>query len=216
MNIPTQKQIDSAQQSQIWDFGNDIIYDLCSENPTHEFPEQVITKVLFIGRIYASAVERRRNKGIEINDNFYIRTVVPAFRKSGLDKRLKKIKSHKRVTPDAILNILETHYYLTSVLKRITDLEKRSFCSKYLHFHLPDLFYIYDSRAVKALRKFVSHVPAEYKSIVSHAKVDPEYAKFYCKCYTLNQEIQKHYATKLSVRQLDNLFLRIADYSIIN
>jgi hypothetical protein len=37
----------------------------------------------------------------------------------------------------------------------ITQREKRSLASKYLHFHVPHVFYLYDSRARRAITKVV-------------------------------------------------------------
>jgi hypothetical protein len=152
--LPTQKQIEAARQKNVWDFGNSILYKLCKDNFKHGTDDHILTKVLFIGRIYAAAVERRKNKSDDINDNFYICTVAPTFSKSKLDVKLSKLKIVKTENIENIKLVLQTHYFLTSMLKKITALDKRSFSSKYLHFHLPDLFYIYDSRAVTALRQF--------------------------------------------------------------
>ena len=183
--LPTQKQLDKARQKNVWDFGNAILYKLCKDNFKHDTDDHILTKVLFIGRIYAAAVERRKNKSNDINDNFYTDTVAPTFRKSKLKDKLSKLKIAKTENIENIKLVLQTHYFLTSMLKKITALEKRSFSSKYLHFHLPDLFYIYDSRAVSALRQFTSQVPKDLKYVLELDNVDNEYAKFYCKCFDL-------------------------------
>ena len=39
-----------------------ILYHLCKDNFQHEQEDVILTKVLFIGRIYAAAIERRKNK----------------------------------------------------------------------------------------------------------------------------------------------------------
>lgn len=140
---PTIEQVNEAKQGNVWDFGNDILYRLCKDNFTHNTDDKILTKVLFIGRIYAAAIERRKNKSIDIiNDNFYIDVVAPTFRQSKLDSYLMKLKEIETLKVDNIELILQTHCYLTNTIKQITALEKRSFCSKYLHFHLPELFYI--------------------------------------------------------------------------
>jgi hypothetical protein len=208
--MPTHKQVDIAKQKKVWDLGNDILYNLCKSNFKHDRDEQILTKVLFIGRIYAAAVERRRNKKERINDNFYIEIIAPTFRKSKLDQYLKKLKHIKKQSVNNIEAILQTHFYLTYILKEITDLNKRSFCSKYLHFHLPELFFIYDSRTVTALKQFTNQVPIDIKHIGQLETVDKKYAMFYCKCFDLKQRIEKHYNTTLTNRQFDNLLLEIA------
>ena len=54
--------ITSYKTSKYWDFGNNILYHLCKDNFQHEQEDVILTKVLFIGRIYAAAIERRKNK----------------------------------------------------------------------------------------------------------------------------------------------------------
>src|ERR1700741_3681763 len=119
---PTRRQLDKARQPIVWEFGNKILYDLCKNNFAHDKDEHILTKVLFIGRIYAAAVERRRNKKDDINDNFYTDTIAPTFRKSKLDDHLIELKRYRTVGTDSIGSILQTHYYLTNTLNKITDL----------------------------------------------------------------------------------------------
>jgi hypothetical protein len=116
-----------------------------------------------------------------------------------------------RLTTDNIPQILRVHNDLMTTLSKITDLDKRSFCSKYLHFHLPDLFFIYDSRALTALRDFTSRVPKELRHIPQLTFVDKEYATFFCKCFDLKNKIEVEHKTKLTTRQLDNLLIETAN-----
>lgn len=170
--LPTKRQILNARQITPWDYGNEILYNLCRDNFSHDKDDRILTKALFIGRIYAAAIERRRNKSKDINDNFYTNKVVPTFRKSNLDKHFFKLKKIKKLSADNIAQVLETHHYLTATIYNITKLDKRSFASKYLHFHFPDLFFIYDSRAVIALRQFTSQVPKDLQYMTASHSVD--------------------------------------------
>jgi len=208
--IPTIKQIDKARQKNPWDFGNKILYDLCNDNFCHDQSDKTLTKVLFIGRIYAAAVERRINKKDDINDNFYIETVEPIFRKPELDSRLGKLQKCI-LSIENIKIILQTHSYLTTELKSITGLEKRSFSSKYLHFHLPELFFIYDSRALSALRSFIKRIPTDLNQILNYKDIDKEYATFYCKCFELKRQIENQHGIILTNRQLDNILIDVAN-----
>lgn len=209
--LPAKNQLEAAQQKNLWDFGNAMLYKLCKDNFEYKSDDAILTKVLFIGRIYAAAVERRKNKSDDTNDNFYSNTVAPTFRKSILDDKLSGLKIGKTENIEHIKSVLETHYYLTNMLKKITDLNKRSFSSKYLHFHLPDLFYIYDSRALTALRQFTYQVPKDLKHILELDNIDKEYAKFYCKCFDLKRQIKSQFNLELTNRQLDNLLLEEAN-----
>ncbi|MHC1704980.1 MAG: hypothetical protein AB9846_13810 [Tenuifilaceae bacterium] len=213
---PTKQQLERAIQKSPWDFSNKILYELCRNNFNHKEDDVILTKVLFIGRIYAAAIERRKNKDDEdINDNFYLKEVTNIFRKPELDERLANLSKHSEISSENIISVLNTHYYLTSEIRKITALEKRSFSSKYLHFHLPEMFYIYDSRAVTALREFISDVPDEMKEIVKLENVDKEYAKFLCKCVSLKKQIEIRYNIKIANRQFDNLLIEVANNKAI-
>lgn len=102
---------------------------------------------------------------------------------------------------------LETHNYLVNILHEITDQNKRSFSSKYLHFHIPEMFFIYDSRATKGIRKFVNKIPKEHQSILELSNIDSEYAKFYIKCFELKNQITLNYGISLTNREIDNLLI---------
>lgn len=183
MKLPIYYQISKAQQKTVWSFGNDILYDLCKNNFEHNQDDKILTKVLFID------------------------TIAPALRNSQLDKYLGELKTIKYLNVDSIKLILQTHSHLTSTLYKITNLEKRSFSSKYLHFHLPDLFFIYDSRAVTAMRLFTSQVPNDLGYLLKLKNIDAEYAKFFCKCFELKQQIKRTYNLDLTNRELDNLLI---------
>ncbi|MFC2119049.1 hypothetical protein ACFLSY_10440 [Bacteroidota bacterium] len=210
-NLPTINQLNKALLKNPWDFSNEILYNLCKDNFLHNQHDIILTKVLFIGRIYAAAVERRKTKKTDINDNFYFDKVEPAFRESKLDEHLKRLMEVKSITSDKIPLILQTHYYLQRVLNRITGLNKRSFCSKYLHFHLPDLFFIYDSRALMALRNFITKVPKEFISVLQTKKIDMEYARFFCMCYQLKKQIEFKFDTTITTRQFDHILIEVAN-----
>jgi hypothetical protein len=212
--LPTYTQLEIARKKTLWDFGNAILYKLCEDNFKHDTDEHILTKVLFIGRIYAAAVERRKNNDNIINDSFYTDRVAPKFKESLLDSKLSKLKLIKTLNTDNIENVLDAHCYLTNMLKEITALEKRSFSSKYLHFHLPELFFIYDSRVVRALGEFTSQVPKDLKPFLELPETDKEYARFFCKCYDLKRQIENQYKITLTNRQIDNLLIEVANKQI--
>lgn len=206
----TAKQIERCQNKNEWSFANDVLYDLCSTNFKHNKPEEILAKTLLIGRAYAAAIERRKNKS-DINDNFYRDTVVPAFKKSHLDEILKDLRKHEQITHNTIPKIIDAHNYLTQLLFEITNLEKRSFSSKYLHFHLPELFFIYDTRAVSAMRLFVPKLPKELQILVNGENADKEYSTFFYKCFFLRQQIYEGFKVLLTPRQLDNFLIETAN-----
>jgi hypothetical protein len=80
----------------------------------------------------------------------------------------------------------------------------RSFVSKYLHFHAPAWFFIYDSVASNGLRRVIGHVsvPRELPAVG-----DPTYRQFVSRAWLLREELAKR-SKPLTPRQLDILLLR--------
>jgi len=181
------------------------LYDLCSARPGHIDEADIIAKIWLIGRSYAAAIERRKDKS-DVNDDFYLNKVAPAIAKSSIDSWILQAKRFDRPCSDSWSTLLKVHHETTQLFGRISGLEKRSLASKYLHFHVPQLFYIYDTRAVEALRKLGSTVCRAGKSSL---KVDNEYRKFSEKCISLQRHIEDKYAINLSPRELDNLLLHV-------
>ncbi len=155
-----------------WDFSNKILYEMCHKNFEHKRIDIVIGKVLMIGRIYSAAIERRKNKGSEKNDQFYVNMVGPKFKNSKIDFYLNNLKKINKLSENTILEILETHLYLTNLINDLTEQNKRSFASKYLHFHLPELYFIYDTRAVKALRLLDIRLSKQERTRLDSGKID--------------------------------------------
>ena len=195
--------VTSAKSNDIWSLGNQVLYDLCEKYPKHTCPEQIVAKIWLIGRSYAAAIERRKNKTTE-NDIFYEKTVVRAIIQAKLDLKLEKLMKFTQITDDSIIPILDIHKYLMAVFEKITSLKKRSLVSKYLHFHFPDLFYIYDSRAMTALRKLQKG--KRFK--LPQCELDKEYATFFLRLHSLQKDIVKETKVFLTPREMDRILLR--------
>ena len=103
----------------VWNFGNGILYKLCAENFYHKEDEKILAKVWLIGRAYAAAIERRRIKEAN-NDDFYIDKVVPAFKNSELDSRLRELSKYDKLTQENLEKMLETHFYFTKLTADLT------------------------------------------------------------------------------------------------
>ena len=201
------KTITSCKDRGPWTLGNEVLYKMCADNFTHDTDEKIIAKVWLVGRSYAAAIERRKNKDPnEDSDNFYIDTVVRAFKSSNLDRRLKELSLCKNIDTEVLKNTIETHFYLTDLIRKITNLNKRSFSAKYLHFHLPEIFFIYDSRAAKGISNFNVRVPRNILS--SSITCDKVYGDFAKKSFILMQQIKDKFGIQLTPRQLDNLLLK--------
>lgn len=216
IKLPSLEMIKSAQYPNAWALSNQMLYNLCSENFTHTSDKEIVAKTLMIGRIYAVALERRRNKSLEdISDDFYLTTVTKWFKTSTIDTDLSGLKFHTELAMEIFPQVLRAHFSLTQLIYNFTELRKRSFSSKYLHFHLPHLFYIYDARAVAALKLFITKVPSDFQNFKELPDTDKDYSKFICKSFALQSLIEKEYGIKLSTRELDNLLVEIANKNSI-
>jgi len=202
--------INTAIAESPWRVGNGVLYNLCRTRPGHKEVPDVIAKVWLIGRSYAAAIERRRTKS-DTNDDFYVEVVGPEIVASDLDEWISEAKQYNSPSDKSLPTLLKVHHETTQLFSSISGLEKRSLASKYLHFHVPRLFYIYDTRAVQGLSKLGKLLPRAGKS---NANVDNEYRKFAEKCLSLQGYIEIHYGVRLSPREIDNLLLLVQEEAI--
>jgi hypothetical protein len=196
-------EIDAAQGPSVWDIGNRVLYDLCREHPKHTAENEIIAKIWLIGRSYAASIERRK-KVDEVGDEFYEAIVAPTMRESAIDEWLHACSTDG--SPGTSKGIA-VHKQLMDLFASITDLDKRSLASKYLHFHLPESFFIYDSRARQAITKVVPRL--DKLPEISGETFDKEYKDFVRRCLWLREDISSTYSVMLTPRQIDKLLLAI-------
>ena len=165
-----------------WEFGNQILYNMCEEYPEHDKEYLKICKVWLIGRSYAAALERRKNKG---KKDIYIELAEKKKDFEKIDKQIKRLKNCITIDNCNIEYILNLHNKLVKIYKKVTDLDKISLASKYLHFHLPNLFYLYDSRAKKAIDGII-----KIKDIKNFLQYDDKYADFFKKVDTFRKKLK--------------------------
>lgn len=193
-----------TEREDLWDLGNEVLYKLCEDHPTHTNKQAIIAKIWLIGRSYSAAIERRKNAE-ENSDDFYDTTVVEKMLASEIDEWLNCLPAQIDNPWTDLGVVVTTHKKLVDLFYEITGLEKRSLASKYLHFHRRDLFFIYDSRAREAIAKITPRIK---KDIIGE-EFDPEYKSFVRRCQYLKEDIENKYGTVLSPRQIDKLLLII-------
>lgn len=197
----------------VWDVGNDALYNLCQRYPDHKEDSEIIAKVWLIGRSYAAAIERRKvdEKDKKENDAFYCEDVVKCFKDAelDLDNRLQKKELHGPLARENIKEVLDVHKKLMDGIKIITKMDKRSLCSKYLHFHVPLMFPIYDSRAVQSLSVLLKRTSVKVPKI--SGVYDDEYERF---CYgaigLIEWVLKINGGQQITPRQFDNLLLKVS------
>jgi hypothetical protein len=195
-----------------WKFANNILYGLCNKHPDHRTPDIVMAKIWLIGRSYAAAIERGRKDAAK-GDRFYIKQVGPKISKSGIDDWIAAVRSHRKGSQARFEEALITHAKATELFKEISSQEKRSLASKYLHFHVPDAFFIFDSRACAAIRQLSELLG---RVSVEAIGVDKEYATFAMKCRKLQALIKATFGANFSTREIDRVLLEIADSWYLN
>jgi len=208
----TKDDIDYALSPSPWDLGNQVLYNLCQDYPRHDRGEEIIAKVWLIGRSYAAAIERHKKNVAITSDDFYETTVVKALKNNksfSLDKMLGELPEKIKDPWGKLGQAVKVHKELMERFSEITDLGKRSLASKYLHFHRPDMFFLYDSRARMAVAKVTPSIKQIAK--IKAEKEDPEYLTFCRRCQWLHDYISGEYKIELTPRQLDKILLRIAD-----
>ena len=99
--------------------------------------------------------------------------------------------------------VLDAHTHLVRLFHGLTNKSKRSLASKYLHFHRPDLFFIYDSRAVSGIRAF--GIPG--RAIDVPPTADREYARFVGDAIGLRDHVRSRFERRLNPREVDRLLL---------
>ena len=203
-----QQDIDFALHATPWDMGNQVLYDLCSKHPGHSDDQAIIAKIWLIGRSYAAALERRKNKK-ESSDDFYETVVVPHIKQSSLDAILTTLPDPP-VDPIKSLPLsIAAHNAVMAVFQDLAELDKRSLASKYLHFHRRDIFYIYDSRAqtaISALTPDAAHVP---DLEVAANRRDETYWKFCRRVAWLHSRISNEFKANLDPRGIDKVLLHV-------
>lgn len=192
-----------------WSELDAILYKYCEENPRHDNDKVILAKLVLIGRTYAAALERRRDP-TESADDFYIKHAAPTLRTSEIDVWLADLGDIAHVSRQSLPRILEVHADLVGVFEHLTHQRKRSLASKYLHFHRPDLFFIYDSRAESAARDRATNV--KRRSIRANSS-DAEYHLFCERCLAIVENLREKSDRSISPRVLDNLLLVNPDSS---
>lgn len=197
-----------------WEYGNSVLYRMCKEEPEHKEIDVIAGKIWLIGRSYAAAIERRKN-AVDDGDDFYYNVVAPKLLEIGpeLDDRIARLRKSKGCIVDDVKLVLSTHKFLMDIFYKLTGLKKRSLTSKYLHFHCPEKFFIYDSRARAGIGKLVKRPDKGILTDVSD--YDPEYGDFVCRMLELQEYLkekkclEEHSEGYKLTRELDSFLLTV-------
>ena len=145
-------------------YANMVLYRLCEEQPSHDDVGIVQAKLELIGRFYSASPKRGVGDGRYPKTSFF-EYLARRLKKSNLDAELDEARSLGRVSTRNLHRIQEIH---ANFCKKVVDFinddwnvgtsnrkahNRVSFGSKYLHFHAPMAFFIYDSVVLGKLEK---------------------------------------------------------------
>lgn len=186
-----------------WGWGNEVLYRMCREEPGHTRLDVIAGKVWLIGRAYSAEIERKAGSHIKTGQNFYLTRVAPMIKDSDIDNWLASVSAIERVTHDNVVDVLRVHKQVTDLFNQISGTEKRSLASKYLHFHQPMAFFIFDSIANTKIRELLKRqrfkVPAEFDGL---------YAEFVYRCLWYRDNVfEPELGRQSSPRELDQHLL---------
>lgn len=201
--------------------GNDILYDMCARYPRHIDESEVLARVWLIGRSYAVSIERNGTEKMvlktKVSDDFFV-GVAKIFIQGNFDVFLYKLKGIKSLNRKNIPIILKVHKEAMKFIhENITGDDRRSFVSKYLHFHFRNLFFIYDLRADEAIKDIFSKCEHSKKYFRDFSKdilgnldnkYDEAYANFFIRCFALSEFLRKKCRFPRSPREIDNYLVK--------
>lgn len=205
----TLKKIKNSQSEKNSHFVDIFLRKICEDSPLHTDKKIIRAKLVIIGRTYAASLERTNNDDI-YHDDIY-KTTIDKMYGGEFDKQLSELKdihlplAYEYSDEDlkTVSKILKVHSSLTDIFKEASGIEKISLASKYLYFHFPDLYFIYDSRSSKAISNSTKPVGLDY----SFSDCNIKYAKFFLRVLSLRNKIYYQQKIQLTPMQMDNLFL---------
>ena len=200
----TEEMVSGACEPRLWDVLNSTLYNLCEAYPLHKDDGHIAAKMMLIGRTYAAAIERRKAGLAKKRGDLYANRVVPLIKRSALDEWISEARLLSLDRDGDLTKAIAIHGKATRLFTQISGMENRSLASKYLHFHVPAVFYIFDSKANASLRRMVPSA-RDAKQVRA---ADPLYASFARRADALRRYCVSEYSHDLNPRQIDTLLLK--------
>lgn len=167
------------------------LYDLCFLHRHHLRDDIVVDKLRLITRLYSDSPAWPGKA-------FSAEAAAHNLTRSSVDHWFGALSTAEAL--DSSL-LLELHKRLMDVFGDLNEEEARSLASKYLHFHFPELFHVYDSRIASALFLLM----AGDCGFLALTDFDPVYGRFHACCRKLTERIAPLVGRNLSPRELDTV-----------
>jgi len=194
--------------------GNKVLYRLCidkkSELYGHRY-SQVRAKIWLIGRAYAASLERGNIGQNGTREKLYEKVINRYCHSNELNNYFRKFKNKKynALRKEDTKDIMKLFNILATKIFKEKE-NKYSLASKYLHFHFPESFFIYDSISNRQVTHLCSQLGRK-----GRLEGNNVYEKYFNKCVYLIKELEGKYKLKLNkptkykTRNLDVLLQHI-------
>lgn len=166
------------------------LYELCFLHRHHFRNEIVADKLRMILRYCA-------DRGLQLND-FSPEMSALRLERAGVDRWFAGLSTAEEIDPALVF---EVHKRVMDVFDDLPAPQSRSLASKYLHFHFPELFYLYDSR-VEAAALALGRGEWGYLAWSEH---DPDYARYFACCRRLAEEFTPLAGRQPNPREMDRI-----------
>lgn len=177
------------------------LYELCFLHRHHFQDEIVADKLRMIVRLCAE-------HGFSVS-GFSPEFAAHRLGRSGVDRWFAGLATAEQI--DMAL-VFEMHQRVMDVFADLPVEQSRSLASKYLHFHFPELFFIYDQRVAAAA---VDMGDGEC-GYLARAEHDPEYGRFFACCRKLSDKLSALTGRRLNPRELDRVLRSWADHQDVS
>lgn len=186
----TREFITDALAESILDPRTRALYELCFMHRHHFSDDIVADKLRMLVRLCA-------DRGILVRD-FSPEYIAHRLGRAHVDRWFGGLATAEKL--DVAL-LLEVHRHMLRLFEELGEIEARSLASKYLHFHFPELFYVYDSR-VAAAAVILGEGECGFLALAEH---DPAYGRFYACARKLTDKMTPLVGRRLSPRELDRV-----------
>ncbi len=190
-----------------WRLADRVLLQMCEENPRHTDRAAVNSKLLLIGRGYATGLERKIvSTGAQASS---LAQAAAHFAKHAqrIDDLIESLPADRtQLSADLLEPILQIHGSFNSILQKITRRNQsvKSFVSKYLHFHRP-IVPIFDSFVERICTRLVRWNP--------RIAVIPYCESFEWNYYRYVMRFWQLYCTALN--DVDTLTVKEFDYYLL-
>jgi hypothetical protein len=187
---PNREFIQDALAGALLDPRTRALYELCFLHRHHFQDEIVADKLRMMVRVYVE-------QGLNVNE-FSSELVAHRLGRSGIDRWFASLATAEHL--DQAL-VFELHKRVMDVFSDLPEVQARSLAAKYLHYHFPELFYIYDA-GLETAASDLGEGECGYLALAEH---DPVYDSFFACCRKLADKLAAQAGHRLSPRELDRI-----------